>query len=289
MESPAPLLKATFTAASFDGHDLWLSPGFERGRWRLDALVEHAMEWLPEFALNHTEIEELQAHNAFRMIRRAAKSIYQTDKYGKRGEFGELFLHIALRQIYSTLPAVSKIYYKTGVNDTVKGFDAVHVVPKDDGLELWIGETKYYKDLNAAIRDVCDEIVDHLATDYLRNEFLLISNKIDDDWEYAERLASLLDENTSLDDVFSRAAIPVLLTYESESITKCGGDESLLKDLIEPELQEASQRLRDKLSTTYQKAFGQQLELTIHFILFPLEEKQALTNALHERLRGVQG
>lgn len=289
MESPTPLLKAVVTHASADGDNLCLSPGFERGVWRLEALTEHVMEWLPEFALNHSELASIEPHNAFRMIRRAARALYQTEKYGKRGEFGELFLHIALRQLYGTLPAVSKIYYKSSVNETVKGFDAVHVAAADTGLELWIGETKYYKDISAAIRDVSDEIVDHLATDYLRNEFLLISNKIDSTWPYAEELIRLLDENTSLDDVFSRAAVPVLLTYESGSIERCEGNEDTFAELVYEEMRDASQRLRARLSERYEAEFEQPLEIVVHFILFPLEDKMRLTDALHSRLRGIQG
>ncbi len=56
-----------------------------------------------------------------RMTKKAAQIVYNTTKYGSRGEFGETLLHIAIRQIYQTIPAVSKIYYKSAVNETVKG------------------------------------------------------------------------------------------------------------------------------------------------------------------------
>ena len=34
--------------------------------------------------------------------------------------------------------AISKVFFKDSPNDTVKGFDAVHVVESLDGLELWL-------------------------------------------------------------------------------------------------------------------------------------------------------
>lgn len=218
MDHPEPFLNLIFHEANKLGDNLALCAGFERGDWRNDQLADHVMEWLPEFALNHSELKEMGHHNAVRMIKKAAKIVYQTDKYGSRGEFGEILLHIAIRQIYETIPAVSKIYYKSAVNKTVEGFDAVHVVKKGDGLELWIGETKFYNEVGRAINDVCVEIVDHLETDYLRDEFLLIKNKIDPSWPEADSLKALLEENVSLDDVFQRACIPVLLTYDSDVV-----------------------------------------------------------------------
>ena len=176
MEHPDNFLSVIFHQVQDIGDDLALCAGFERGQWRSDQLADHMMEWLPEFALNYSELQDIGHSNALRMIKKAAKIVYQTEKYGRRGEFGELLLHIAIRQIYETLPAVSKIYYKSGANDTVKGFDAVHVVRAGDGLELWIGETKFYKTLSKAIYDVSKEIVDHLETDYLKSEFILIKN-----------------------------------------------------------------------------------------------------------------
>ena len=53
-----------------------------------------------EFALSHSELNEISHHNALKMIKQAAKIVYQTKKYGSRGEFGEILLHIAIQQVY---------------------------------------------------------------------------------------------------------------------------------------------------------------------------------------------
>ena len=42
----------------------------------------------------------------------AAKTVYTTEKYKKRGEFGELILHLILRDFFETVPLLSKIYFK---------------------------------------------------------------------------------------------------------------------------------------------------------------------------------
>src|SRR5438552_9569908 len=116
------------------------------------------MKGLPEFCLTHSELTALNHETAVELLRQAAQRVYTTHRFENRGEFGELMLHVVLRQVFGTLPAISKIYYKDAANDTVKGFDAVHVVASSDAFELWLGEAKFYDDALAAIRDVAKEL-----------------------------------------------------------------------------------------------------------------------------------
>ncbi|HWA25582.1 MAG TPA: DUF1837 domain-containing protein [Lacunisphaera sp.] len=189
--------------------------GYERNSWRASQLADHAIEWLPEFVLKHSEAIDLNSGNAVKLIRHAARKVYESKKFENRGEFGELFLHLAIRQVFKSQPAISKLYYKSALNDTVKGFDAVHVVGNPGNLELWLGESKFYSDIGAAIRDVVDELKKHTEIEYLRDEFLLIKGKIDPNWPHAAELDQLLSSNTSLDVIFSKACVPVLLTYDT--------------------------------------------------------------------------
>lgn len=287
MEHPDAFLNVIFHEISDVGDDLALCAGFERGQWRNDQLADHVMEWLPEFALDYSELSEISHANALRMTKKAAKIVYQTEKYGSRGEFGEILLHIAIRQVYKTVPAISKIYYKSAVNETVKGFDAVHVVKKGDDLELWIGETKFYEKLSKAIYDVSKEIADHLETDYLKSEFILIKNKIDPTWPEAEKLKSLLHENTSLDEIFKRVCIPILLTYDSGVVGKSQVYNDEYKENIKAELTTSYEDLRKKLSAEYKNKFAQEFPLTAHVILVPLKEKKKLIAALDARLKAL--
>lgn len=288
MKQPDKFLSIVFHEFTADGDELGLCAGFERGEWREAQLADHVIEWLPEFCLTHSEMNEIGHHNAVRMIRRAANIVYKSEKYGSRGEFGEVLLHIAMRQVFKTIPAVSKIYYKSASNKTVEGFDAVHVVVGNDGLELWIGETKFYSDIDKAISDVCEEVIVHLGTDYLRSEFLLIRNKIDPAWPYADQLEALLDENTSLDDVFNRACIPILLTYNSNVVDKNASSSDEYLSSIREEISKSCQKLRDKISTRYEEKFESDVPITIHIILVPLKDKKSLVEALDARLKALQ-
>lgn len=250
--------------------------GFECHQWRKDQLVDYLFEYLPEFALTYSEFENLTGENVVAKIRQITASIYQSEKFENRGEFGELLLHAIIRETYNTLPAISKIYYKDGPNETVKGFDAVHVVVTDDTLELWLGEVKFYKNISDAISDVIKEINQHIETRYVRNEFIAITNKIDTKWPHADRLKTLLHPNTSLDDVFSNTCIPVLLTYDSTTLAKYDNKCDEYVQEISEEFQRFHKIFCDKLG---------EFPLTIHLFLFPLNTKAELINSLESKLK----
>jgi len=253
-----------------------LCVGYERGVWRVEQFATHVMEWLPEFALKTSECQAMGFGNAVQLIRRAAKNVYDTAKFQNRGEFGELFLHIAIRQIFGSIPAISKIYYKTANNETVKGFDAVHVVGPPNDLELWLGEAKFYDNFDRAARDVVAELVKHTDTDYLRNEFSLIINKIDEALPHAKILRKLLSPNTSLDEVFKRACIPLMLTYDSQCLaTHITCDDAYMTAFT------------SEINTNYQKFVKKSFpkKVRIHLFLLPLHTKHRLIEALDKQLK----
>ncbi len=275
-QHPNPLLKVRVSDYEAEPWLVAMCAGYESGEWRDTQLVEHVMEWLPEFALKYSEWQSLGAANAVKLIKKAAKALYNTEKYKSRGEFGELFLHMILRQVFGTLPAISKMHYKDSRNDTVKGFDCVHVVPVGANLELWIGEVKFYKNITSAIYDVVEELGQHTTRDYLRDEFVAITNKIDEKWPYAEKINLLLDNNTSLDEIFNSVAIPVLLTYDSEAIKSHNKITKEFKEHFENEV-------RDNWGKFCKKRIPE--NINVHLILFPLKSKKEIQDKLHEELQ----
>ncbi len=257
-----------------------LCAGFEMKNWRKKQLVDHLMDYIPEFALTYSEIKSIDPINIRRMLCNSAKLIYNSEKFRNRGELGELLLHVVIRELYNTLPAVSKIYYKDSSNDTVKGFDAVHVVCHDDDLELWLGEVKFYTDINKAIHDVVSEIFEHIKINYLRNEFISITNKIDPKWPHINKLKKLLDPNTSLDMVFDRACIPVLLTYDSTVIAKYNRSSKEYKEEIKNEFNMLYKKFVEKIFD--------KVPLTVHLFLLPLKTKEDLIICFDEQLKKLQ-
>ncbi len=252
-----------------------LCAGFEGGRWRRTELARSLFDWLPDFALNHAERMSFNTATGVRQLRAAAQRVYSTDNFGRRGEFGELLLHSVLREQFDTDPAVSKIFYKDHPNDTVKGFDAVHVVDTPDGLELWLGEVKFYADLSSAIREVAIELNAHFERDYLRSELALVANKLEDDWSHSTDLAELLDPNTSLDVILDLVRVPVLLTYDSHAVASASGWEEAYFQEVKAELDRGWDLLTKK---------DLPADVVIHLLLVPIEDKAELVQTLHEEL-----
>jgi hypothetical protein len=203
--------------------------------------------------------------------------VYESDRYERRGEFGELLLHAVIRQEFDSLPAISKVFFKDTPNATVHGFDAVHVVVDEaGGLELWLGEVKFYGDVSGAMTAVAAELRAHTERNWLRTEFLAISNKIDDSWPHAEALRDLIHRSRPIEEIFERIRVPVLLTYDSETVGAARKSDSTYTAAFETEVRELQRRFaRRRLPT----------EVVIHLLLVPLADKRRLVQALDERLR----
>ncbi len=191
----------------------------------------------------------------------------------------ELLLHIILRQEFGTIPAISKFFYKDTPNDTVKGFDSVHVVGTKTQLELWLGEVKFYSSLRRAARDVCAELRAHSQRNYLRTEFAAITNKLDETLPFYKKLKKLLDPNTSLDQVFDAVVIPVLLTYKSRAVRGHNSVNARFKEAL----------LAEVLSQyEFFRGLPPPKKLKIHLILLPMASKSRLINSFDEALRTWQ-
>ena len=280
-DRPDPYFRGHVDRVVIEEEDLLgLNVGYECSAWRYEAFASFLFEWLVEFTTSFSDLRKLTHGNLVRMVSRAANTVYNTDKYRKRGEFGELLLHAILRELFDTEPAVSKLFYKSAINDTVKGFDAVHVRKNRFGdVELWLGEVKFYSSITEAIKSVTSEIADHLRAAKMHEEFMCVGKLVDENWEFAPYVKKLFDRNTSLDEVFRCVCIPVLLTYES----------SVVQDA-----REISNEFIKKLKVEFykiQKDFKAKAPATkvkIHLILLPIESKEKLVSTLNEKLTGWQ-
>jgi len=285
LKCPERFLEVRISDLSQNPTLLTLCAGYEAGEWRAVPLANHLFEWLPEFCLKYSEIVNLGSHNAVRLLKQAARTFYSLEKNtDTRGEIGELLLHVAIRQDFHTIPFVSKMFFKDFSGYTVKGFDCVHILitRSPEGIEeneLWLGEAKFYKDFDSALTEAIDSVETHLQHNYLRKEFLTICNKIDESHPQAKQIRKLLDVNRSLDTIFSRLVIPILITYESDTVknftTLCR------------EYQNAIEEETKGLYAKFCKRFPE-IKPTIHLILVPLKVKQSLVDAFNSELERQQ-
>lgn len=224
------------------------------------------------------EFNALTGANARRALRAAAETIYKSAKYASRGEVGEILLHAIIRQEFGSVPAISKVFFKDAPNDTVKGFDAVHVVEAADGLELWLGEVKLYQEVASAVRDVVVELNQHTRIPYLRSEFAAIWRKVDHEHPHHAALERLLVGNVTMDEVFERLCIPVLLTYDSTTLAAHRRTDAAYEAAIVTEFESHHQRFcRANLPA----------EIKIILILLPMDNKAKLLERFDAKLKGM--
>src|SRR5204862_7631745 len=107
--------------------------------------------------------------------------------------------------------------------------------------------------------------------DYLRREFMLIVGKIDSAWPHADALRKLLSPNTSLDEVFRRVCIPILLTYDSDCLAKHNKSHAAYDADFKTEVRKHYNDFADKLASKALPA-----ELRVHLFLLPLRTKKLL-------------
>lgn len=257
---------------------LGICAGFENGEWRGQRLADNLFNCIPDFCLSYSEVHEVDSTEWMDKLRKSVAMIYNSPKYKSRGEFGELLLHYILKDFYKTIPAISKMYFKDGPNETVKGFDAVHVIENDEGLlDLWLREVKFHKNASQAIKDVIPEIEEHFAHDYLRTEFIAITNKLDKESPFYEKLSQLISPNTSLDEIFERICVPVLITFNSKVIDK----HVKYTDAYKEEMRTEMEKYFNQFETQFEK-LG--IDIEVHLFLLPLKTKETFVQMLNNKL-----
>ncbi|KHO19501.1 hypothetical protein QQ25_18630 [Mycolicibacterium setense] len=265
---------------------LGVCAGFEDGAWRSSQLSYDLVQWALDWILTPSELQGLGRANAVDMLGKALSRIYSTTDYENRGEIGELLLHIILRRFMLSEKLISRLYFKDAANDTVKGFDAVHIVENsDDELEfqLWLGESKFYVDSSDAMYAVMSGLKEHLEADYLRSEFAAIVDKIPQDWKHEQAVKKLLNRTISLDSVFKRVVIPVFITFDSEVTQSHNAWTAEYIDAV-----------RQELSLKWESFLGRmgRIELPrtirVHLILLPMATKRDLLARFDERLKAWQ-
>ena len=128
-----------------------LCPDFENKRWCYSKLANHVLDWLPEVALTLDE-RKATFQQPNKQLAAAARRFFDVEDASKRGEIGEVLLHIACRQEFASYPLIARLFYKMRSNDSVTSVDVAHVVyhPEEDELELWLGEAKLYDNVDRA-------------------------------------------------------------------------------------------------------------------------------------------
>ena len=262
--------------------------------YRLKPLVQLLLKAIPEFAMGYFgNTGKVSNTEILEVVTESAKAIYKidvfqkvrdlygngeeiddevADRYLRKGEFGELILHVLLRDFKNTIPLISKIYFKDSYGTAVHGFDAIHIQP--DTKTLWLGESKIYKDGKAGIKALIQDIQDHIQGDYMESEFAIVSRKIRlfEDIPERQYWLDLMDKTTSLKQQINNIVIP---QYDDENLQEF--------------LEEYEKEVR-KLKKFFDENNHHKLKskMKIILILFPIQSKKKLIAGLHRNLSLLQ-
>ncbi|OEK03292.1 hypothetical protein BFP97_17940 [Roseivirga sp. 4D4] len=272
--------------------------------YRIKPLVQKLTDVIHEFAFGFHENQTTNNTETLSKLIEAAKSIYKVDsfskvkdiyagngsieddvedKYLRRGEFGELILHLLLRDFYKTIPLLSKIYFKDSFGHTVHGFDAVHI--HEETKTLWLGESKIYKDGKAGLRALIQDIHEHFKSDYLESEFLLISKKVKhfDNIPEKDHWLDVMSKTSKLSEQLNTINIPLLCTYNCSLFSEYSDENS--EEFLGAYINEMRE-----LKSYFDASNDHPLKtnLNIILILFPVQDKVDLVKRLHNKLSILQ-
>ncbi|WP_022941251.1 HamA C-terminal domain-containing protein [Psychromonas hadalis] len=315
--------------------------GFDFGVFRYEALTNKIMEAIVDFAFGCHE--GILSTYKLAELRDAAQLIYKIEEYDpnnknhlkkgnipyknaeefkesryyNRGEFGELILHLILRDFMETTPLLSKIFMKDSTGITVKGLDAVHIgrdLSDPTKKSLYLGESKLHRTGETGVKELLKDVKEHFNRNFLKGEFLLIGNKknnflpideykdkntIDDYKEFIKeknywynKLKAVQKGEEKLQDIFSSVTIPMICTYTS-ALFETHTDESTdeFKSEFKKEIESLQKKFQDGVELIKQNAtVGEPIatDLNIILMLFPIPDKKILVKKLHEKLSHQQ-
>ncbi|MGJ1261709.1 HamA C-terminal domain-containing protein [Sphingobacterium spiritivorum] len=253
--------------------------GFDKKFFRIEPLVDIIRNVIPEFSLGYHCGTNIPLTEIVERLKEAAETVYLTEKYQTRGEFGELILHLLLRDFHNTIPLISKMYFKDAHNVPAHGFDGVQITINGDEKKMWLGESKLYKTGKSGVNDLINDIKKHVNEDYIRKEFNLISRKLPESVPEIEHWRTLMDKHQTLDKIFSSIVIPMVCTYNSNLF-------STHKDNTKEYFEEFEKECRDLYDHFNKSKPACSVEIVL--LLLPVADKDELNTKLDERLKAMQ-
>lgn len=246
---------------------------YQNGQYRQDELIKIIDHAIPYFALTESEFEEYRAGGDFGEAREAGYSRISTAHRNKKGDYGELLLFLILDIIYNVPKFVTKVRLRSSVSEQIKGYDCAHVTIEEGEPCLWLGEAKFHQNFSTAVSDAFKSLDEHMEISYLEDELKILGGNVE--WNRAhanyDELKKIF-QGRSIDKI--KFKIPVLLTYDSNSIK----NNTDLDDQFKTNLKEEIERHYATLEKKILKAIKTNFELV--FIIFPLHTVQEIKQKL---------
>lgn len=258
---------------------------FEDKKWRFTKFQNFVWDNIVETALSAEERENLIGNDHSRLTA-AAKSLRLTDSdkddIGRGSELAEIILYGVMKNHYGALPVVPKIFYKQNSQDNAKGSDSVHIVVNGSDFSLWLGEAKFYNEIEDARLDaIVDSVEKALQTDKLKKENSIVTNIRDLDALVLDKvlrnkIKDSLKPQSSIDGLKPKLHIPILLLHEC-ALTK--GTTELTEQYrneIRKHHKQRAQSYFKKQAAKLATKISKYSEINFHLILLPVPSKEEI-------------
>lgn len=276
-----------------------------------DNFADTFSENILEYAFAYAEIPRNQITRMQREAARSLMKLYEVQKlheylindipesdwdkdflkwYRRKGVFGEIVLHMLLKEFKNTIPLISKMYFKDSFSQEAKGFDAVHV--SEDGSTLWLGETKFYKNWETkgkvigGIEELVGDLKKHFTKNYFTEQFVVIKRGLKSQYAHPQRekWLQILNRPIVLKDVFQYIRIPLLCIYEDSIASQYL---KVIDDVLKNEaIIEHTMTVRDYYNLLNDSPHKEQLQTLL--ILMPIEAKNKLIKYMLEKIWHMQ-
>ena len=276
-----------------------------------DNFADTFSENILEYAFAYAEIPRNQITRMQREAARSLMKLYEVQKlheylindipesdwdkdflkwYRRKGVFGEIVLHMLLKEFKNTIPLISKMYFKDSFSQEAKGFDAVHV--SEDGSTLWLGETKFYKNWETkgkvigGIEELVGDLKKHFTKNYFNEQFVVIKRGLKSQYAHPQRekWLQILNRPIVLKDVFQYIRIPLLCIYEDNIASQYL---KVIDDVLKNEaIIEHTMTVPDYYNLLNDSPHKEQLQTLL--ILMPIEAKNKLIKYMLEKIWHMQ-
>lgn len=276
-----------------------------------DNFADTFSENILEYAFAYAEIPRNQITRMQREAARSLMKLYEVQKlheylindipesdwdkdflkwYRRKGVFGEIVLHMLLKEFKNIIPLISKMYFKDSFSQEAKGFDAVHV--SEDGSTLWLGETKFYKNWETkgkvigGIEELVGDLKKHFTKNYFNEQFVVIKRGLKSQYAHPQRekWLQILNRPIVLKDVFQYIRIPLLCIYEDSIASQYL---KVIDDVLKNEaIIEHTMTVRDYYNLLNDSPHKEQLQTLL--ILMPIEAKNKLIKYMLEKIWHMQ-
>lgn len=271
---------------------------FEDNNWRYKKFNQFIWNNISQDALTKEERDSLIESPDSILEKAASRLRIIQNKNGDDektgGEIAEILLYGIMHSYYKALPIVPKIFYKQNKNDFAKGSDSVHIVVEDDdNFSLWLGEAKFYKNIeNSNLDKIVSSVHDTLSTDKIKKENSIITglsefDKYDINETVKKKIKALLNEDTSIDKIKPILHVPIILLHEC-GITASSNEMS--EDYKEQIIAKHKERAESYFAKQIEKCkdVAKYSEIKFHMILFPVPSKETVVDKFIKRAKELR-